>query len=203
MGDAEPSAAEWTPVDRLACERASGRILDVGCATARPGLWQARPDTEVVGVACPSGAPDSDRGRGGDARHIRLPELLPPLGTFDTFLLLSAEADLLGPVPRCRAVLSAFSSASRPHARLVATSAVTAGEKVPAGRGTTRVRERPGRHENPWSTASAFLPGLLLDATEGTPWTVENLLCDRSTGQPLHLVELRHGHRPRRGPTGS
>lgn len=72
VGDAAryfAGAESWSPVERWACQRVAGRVLDVGCGAGRHALPLTQSGHDVVGLdASPGGlcrhATRCERGRG-------------------------------------------------------------------------------------------------------------------------------------------
>ncbi|SPE47600.1 Cypemycin methyltransferase [Streptomyces netropsis] len=195
----------WLPVDRMACERATGRILDIGCGPGRHGSVLVQSGKDVVGIDTSRGGVEVARLRGVEAHVASVTELPDDLGTFDTFLMLGANLGLLGDPERSRGILEGLARHARPGARLLGTNMAFAEEagadpRAPQGvhtarahRGEEFVRMRV-RHRTAATEWFDFLfcpPDRLEEVTRKTPWTVHSVHRDDSTAWPTYLADLR------------
>ncbi|MCD9145069.1 class I SAM-dependent methyltransferase [Streptomyces albireticuli] len=195
----------WLPVDRMACEYATGRILDIGCGPGRHSSVLARAGKDVVGIDTSRGGVEVARLRGVEAHVASVAELPDDLGTFDTFLMLGANLGLLGDQEHSRGVLEGLARHARPGARLLGTNmafAEAAGADPLAPQGVHTARAHSGeefvrmrvRHRTAATEWFDFLfcpPGRLDEVTHGTPWTVHAVHQDDSTAWPTYLADLR------------
>lgn len=86
-------------VDRALLAAAHGRILDIGAGAGRHALaLQNQPDvTSITAIDASPGAVEVARQRGvDDVRQMRIADLRPDLGRFDTLLLAGNNLGLLG-----------------------------------------------------------------------------------------------------------
>lgn len=94
---AEAYFAEPTDTQRSIADRASGRVLDVGCGAGRYALYLQDRGFDVVGIDVSPLAVDVCRRRGlRDARLLAVAQVDASLGSFDTVLMLGNNLGLLG-----------------------------------------------------------------------------------------------------------
>src|SRR5438094_4170986 len=92
---ARPDA--WDTLDRLACAKARGRILDVGAGAGRAALYLQESGHDVVALDVSPGAVDVCQRRGVRRTVIGTVQDMVDAGAepFDTFLLLGSNLGLL------------------------------------------------------------------------------------------------------------
>lgn len=156
VSDASSYFAPPTPqdLDLRACERATGRVLDVGRGAGRHAVAMARAGLEVVGLDTSPGAVEVTKSRGVPAYLGSVADLPDVLGTFDSFVLLGNNLGLLDSTHRAPAVLAALTRLARPGARLYGTCIDPGGTDDPThiayhGRNRMRTAARPTPHPNP------------------------------------------------------
>jgi SAM-dependent methyltransferase len=179
-----PRAEMLAPLDQWACERARGRVLDVGCGSGRHALPLQGRGHEVVAIDPSPGAVRVARLRGVDAVEAGIDDVA-DLGTFNTALLMGNNLGLLGGAERGRQVLALLATAVRPGGILIGSSVDPATETGPEhaeyqalnrGRGrmpgqlTIRVRDRCV--SSPWFDYLQLSVAELRVLTAGTPWSV-------------------------------
>ncbi|HZC25923.1 MAG TPA: methyltransferase domain-containing protein, partial [Actinopolymorphaceae bacterium] len=114
------SPDDWGELDRIACARAIGRVVDVGCGAGRHSLHLQDQGYNVTAVDLSPGACEVARRRGVRRVHQVDLEGLPGLGQrFDTFLLLGNNLALLAAPERAPMVLAALAEAAAPDARVL------------------------------------------------------------------------------------
>jgi SAM-dependent methyltransferase len=178
--------AAWPPLEREACARASGRIVDIGCGAGRHSLALQRHGLAVTGIDVSAGACAVSRARG----VTRVEQLdVEQLGreTFDTFLMLGSTFGLLGSPERAPSVLHALARSAAPGARLLGTGGFSETDNPDhspyhlrnraRGRppGALRIRTRFGDLADPWIELWLFTPDELSALLEGSPWRIERL----------------------------
>ncbi|WP_232668476.1 class I SAM-dependent methyltransferase [Pseudonocardia sp. TRM90224] len=195
---------EWTDVERQLCERATGRVLDIGCGAGRHASALIDRGLDVIGIDPSSGAVAVCRQRG--VRAVRGDACRPPaeLGPFDTFLLLGWNLGLLGSTRNAASVFDALASVAAPGARILGIGADPHGSTDPdhlarldanreRGRlpGQFRIRIRHERLATPFFDFLYCSPTELRGLTEGTPWRVTDVLSADPSGTYGAVLELR------------
>ena len=192
---------EWGELERIACDRAVGRIVDVGCGAGRHSLHLQEGGHDVTAVDASHGACRVARMRGvREVHEIRL-ERLPRLGMrFDSFLLLGNNLALLGSTEHASRALHALAAAAAPKARILGGNADpyrtddpvhldyhAANRRSGRAGGQSRIRTRFGRVADPWFDYLFCSPDELAGLTEDTPWRLAGVEGDG----PGYLAELR------------
>lgn len=192
---------EWNPAELAACDRLTGRVLDVGCGAGRHLLYLQEKGFDCAGIDPSAGACEVSRSRG--VRQVwRLGvDDLADSGIeerFDSFLMLGANLGLLGSAERAPAVLAALASVAAPGARIVGVGGFTASpdpahlayhqRNRAAGRlaGTVRVRTRFRDLADPWVELLFCTADELAGVVDGTPWELAHVESDGDS----HLAEL-------------
>ncbi|GAA3739066.1 class I SAM-dependent methyltransferase [Salinactinospora qingdaonensis] len=193
----------WFPADVVGCEKARGRVLDLGCGAGRHALALQAAGHKVVGVE-PSAAAAVARRRGVDARRGDLWDLPTDLGRFDTFLLLGGNLGMLIGDPRRQAALTALAALAAPDAQLLGSDFEDPDADEPA---RLRARIEHGGYRSPWSHWSGGEPYLpaerLPEVLHGTGWRLAGI--HRVEGEPPggYLVRLRLAKAPPHSPTAA
>jgi SAM-dependent methyltransferase len=172
---------EW---DAWALERATGRVLDVGCGPGRHmAVLQAR-GFDVTGVDPSALLVGICHERGLVAVGGALPELPMDLGTFDTLLLLGNNLGLLGSREEAQEVLAGLAAVASPAAQILATTVdpcpdSCASEHHPYHEANTAAGRLPGhlmlraRYRNladPWFDYLLIAPRDLEELLTDGPW---------------------------------
>jgi SAM-dependent methyltransferase len=195
----EPS--EWSSLERAACERVSGRVLDVGCGAGRHALHLQSRGVDVVATDPSPGACAAARARGvREVHQLGIAEVGEWGERFDTFLLLGNNLGLLGSREAAPRLLAALAVAAAPGARILGGNIDPSGSPEPehaayqqrnldAGRlaGQLRLRVRYRRLADAWFDyllcSAAELGALVADS----PWRIAGV----ETDGPGYLAELR------------
>lgn len=194
---------EWTnPLERQACDQATGRVLDVGCGAGRHAVHLAAKGIEVIGLDVSPGAAAITRARGVPAHEGSAAEPGMSLGRFDTFLMLDCNLGLLESRAMAPKVLSRLAALAQPGARLYGTSIDPDGFKSPAhipyqernqklGRmqGQWRIRVRYHATATDWFDYLYLSPEELAEVADDTGWTLTGVTHDG----PLYLGEFAYG----------
>jgi SAM-dependent methyltransferase len=111
----------WGRLDRWACDRARGRVLDVGAGAGRHALLLQERGHAVVALDVSPLAGEVCRRRG--VRRVVTGTVHDPAaadaGPFDTFLLMGNNLGLLGDVEQAPRLLAALAALAAPGARIV------------------------------------------------------------------------------------
>lgn len=189
---------DWWQVDVMACERAAGRVLAIGCGAGRHALAVARNGHEVIGVEPSADAVTVARDRGLDTRLGSLLDLPEGLGTFDTVLLAGGGLHLVFLAEHQRRALAVLAGIANPGAQLVGTCALLPDGSDPPGFEASafdyRLRVTHGAEVTAWSSwgSTALLPPEhLRELVSGTPWTVEEVYQAMPPDVPSYLARLR------------
>lgn len=103
----------WSPIERWACDQATGRVLDVGCGAGRHAVPLAREGYDVIGMDASPGAVDIARERGVEAIVGAVENPPPELRGFDTVLLLGNNLGLLASPQEAPTVLANLAEVTR------------------------------------------------------------------------------------------
>jgi SAM-dependent methyltransferase len=190
----------WSALEHIACERATGRILDIGCGAGRHALQLQSRGLEVVGIDPSPGACAVSRERGVRIVHQAGISDVAERGRFDTFLLLGNNLALLGSPAAAPEVLAGLAAAASPGARILGGNVDPASTEDPdhasyhqrnldAGRlrGQTRLRVRYGRLAADWFDYLLCSPAELAGLVDDSPWYLAGVEADGSG----YLAELR------------
>jgi SAM-dependent methyltransferase len=192
---------EWDALDTLACQRAIGHVLDVGCGAGRHSLHLQATGHQVTAIDVSAGACGVARARGvRRVRQVRLQDVTDLGERFDTFLLLGNNLALLGSVAQAQEILTALATVATPDARILGRnrdpyltedSVHTAYHAHNRARGRlagqTRIRSRVGRLADPWFDYLFCSRDELVQLLAESPW---RLAAFDSDG-PGYLAELR------------
>ncbi|MFI9650649.1 class I SAM-dependent methyltransferase [Streptomyces sp. NPDC052040] len=109
----------WSPLDRWAIDRVSGRVLDVGVGAGRFAVPLQEGGADVVGLDVSSGALTVCARRGLRERILGTVADLPAHERFDTFLLLGRNLGLLESAAQGPRLLADLARVARPGARII------------------------------------------------------------------------------------
>lgn len=184
---------EWPPIDRWACDRIAGRVLDVGAGVGRHSLGLQERGCDVVALDTSPGAVDVCRLRGVQhAFEGSVEELLATAPEpFDAFLLLGNNLGLLRDAAYARVLLETLAAMSRPGATLAGTCIDPYPSNHPehlayhdanraAGRmaGQVRIRIRYRRLATPWWEYLFCSLDELHGLIDGTGWRIEDSMAE-------------------------
>ncbi|MEQ7126179.1 class I SAM-dependent methyltransferase [Actinopolymorpha sp. B11F2] len=194
-------SADWSDLERAACDRSTGRVLDAGCGAGRHSLYLQERGLDVTAIDPSPGACQVARARGVRKVHQVCLEELPVLGErFDTFLLLGNNLALLGTPEHADVVLDALARSATPNAQVLGGCRDPYVTDDPdhldyhshnrrhgrAG-GQTRLRSRFGRLADPWFDYLFCSRDELARWTEHSPWRLTGV----DEEGPGYLAELR------------
>lgn len=177
---------EW---DAWALERATGRVLDVGCGPGRHmAALQAR-GLNVMGVEPSALLVAICHERGLHAVMGALPDLPASLGTFDTLLLLGNNLGLLGSREKAQTILAGLAAVASPTAQILGTTVdpcpdACASEHHAYHRANTSAGRLPGqlmlraRYRNladPWFDYLLIGPRDLEELLVDGPWRLDDV----------------------------
>jgi SAM-dependent methyltransferase len=193
---------EWADRQQAAVDRATGRILDVGCGAGRAMVPLEARGHETVGVDVSPGAVEVCRRRGLDARERDVADVGDLTGEFDTLLMLGNNFGLVGTRERAPEVLSELAAVAADDAVLYAESrdpTATDDEDHLAyhernrerGRlpGALRIRVRYRRYATPWFDYLLAAPDEMRTLVADTQWTLTEVIGDE-TGDYVGVLEL-------------
>jgi SAM-dependent methyltransferase len=177
-----------SPPDLWACERVTGRVLDVGCGAGRHAVHLMAKKYDVTGVDPSPGAVDVASSRGVPVIQGTIDDLTAS-GTFDTALLMGNNLGLLEGGERGRQVLDKLAALVRPGGRLIGSGVDPSTESDPEhlayqarnrarGRmpGQLRVRVRYRCLSTQWFDYLHASPEELRTLTAGTAWTISDAI---------------------------
>ncbi len=113
---------QWSPLEQEAVQRATGRVLDIGCGAGRHSLYLQQKDFDVTAIDNSPGAIEVCRLRGmKDARVLPIAEIeeFEP-NSFDTILMLGNNFGLFGDAENARLMLKKMFRITSSDARIVA-----------------------------------------------------------------------------------
>ncbi|MEO3755624.1 methyltransferase domain-containing protein [Streptomyces sp. B6B3] len=178
-----PDPAEWKQVERLACERVEGRILDVGCGPGRHAVFLTKNGHDVLGLEPSSGAAAVARARGVEVVEAAVLDAR-DIGTFDTVVMLGNNLGLLGGHEQGRAVLARLARLAAPGAQVLACTQDPSSTDPDhlayqernrrRGRlpGQLRMRYRDRRLATPWFDYLLATPDDVRATVADTDWVV-------------------------------
>ena len=108
------------PLEALACSKATGRVLDIGCGAGRHALAMAARGLDVTGLEPSAGAAQVARDRGVSVLEGRLDQLAE--GEYDTIVMLGNNLSLLAGPGIAPALLTRLAGRAAPGAVLLGQS---------------------------------------------------------------------------------
>jgi SAM-dependent methyltransferase len=185
--------AAWHPLDRWACDRAQGRVLDVGAGAGRAALHLQATGREAVALDVSPLAVEVCRRRGVARTAVGTAADLvaaggPDGGPFDAFLLLGNNLGLLGGAAEAPRLLGALAALAAPGAVLLGAGMDPFRTGAPEhlayharnrarGRlpGQIRMRVRHRGLATSWFDYLFVPPDELAPLLAGTPWRLEHV----------------------------
>lgn len=191
---------EWQSLDHAACDRAMGRVLDVGCGAGRHAVYLQAKGYQVTGIDTSSGAVITAKERGlRDAHELDVEHVDTLDGRFDTILMLGGNLGLLGSPQQAIRILNALAEIAASGARVLAHGLDPYDTAEPGhleyharnrarGRmpGQVRCRPRFRRLVGPWTGLLHCSVDELSTLVASSPWQVGN----SRAFQNNYLVEL-------------
>ncbi|GAA0333512.1 class I SAM-dependent methyltransferase [Streptomyces blastmyceticus] len=183
--------SKWGVLEQRSCDRASGRVLDVGCGPGRHALQLHQQGLEVLGVEPSPGVAAVARERGVDVLGLSADDVSPSLGMFDTVLLGGQNIGLLESREKGPDVLNRLAEVTRPGGALLGVGIDPYLFSNPAhlayleenralGRmaGQQRFRIRHGLITSPWNDFLFASVSELEELAAGTPWQLVDTLTE-------------------------
>jgi SAM-dependent methyltransferase len=109
----------WSPLEHLVADRATGRVLDIGCGAGRHALPLRQQGLDVVGLEPSPGAAAVTRARGIPVVEATVEEAPADLTGFETLLLMGNNLGLLADRATAPRVLESLARMAAPGARLL------------------------------------------------------------------------------------
>ncbi|MBM7789247.1 class I SAM-dependent methyltransferase [Tenggerimyces flavus] len=192
---------EWPALERTACERASGRVLDLGSGAGRHALHLQKRGVDVVALDPSPGACAVARAQGvRDVREAGIEDVAKLGERFDTFLLLGNNLGLLGSREAAPRLLAGLAASAAPGARILGANLDPSGSpdadhaayqqcNKDAGRlaGQLRLRVRYRRLADAWFDYLLCSPAELGELVAESPWQLAHVEEDGAG----YLAELR------------
>ncbi len=191
---------DWPLTDRTACDRATGRILDVGCGAGRHATVLRQRGLDVTGLEPSPAAAAVAVERGVPTIVASIEQPPAGLGRYDTLLLLGNNLGLLGGARTAPAVLAALARLAAPGARVLAAGTDPYGTRDPdhlayhernrrLGRfpGQLRIRVRDGRTCTDWFDYLLPSRAELETVVADSPW---RLVCTGPADGAAYLATL-------------
>jgi SAM-dependent methyltransferase len=181
----------WSETERQVIEKASGRILDVGCGAGRHALYLQEKGFDVTGIDNSPGAVKVCRLRGLKKALVR------PIGeidkfraaTFDTVLMMGNNFGLFGGRRSARALLKKFARITSPTAKIIAGTLdpyrtenenhlqyLRLNRRRGRMSGQIRIRIRYEKAVGEWFDYLFVSPEEMTDILIDTDWRIEELI---------------------------
>lgn len=112
---------EWSELEQQMINKATGKILDVGCGAGRHSLYLQQKGMDVTGIDNSEGALEVCRLRGLENTVLR------PIGdvdkfeddSFDTIIMFGNNFGLFGNAEKAKNILGKFSAITTPDAQII------------------------------------------------------------------------------------
>ena len=202
--DAGRYLAEPVGHDLEALQRATGRVLDIGCGPGRIALHFQKQGHDVVGVDVSPLAIEVCRRRGvADARLLSIDQIDRTLGEFDTIVMMGNNFGLFGNPAKAQRLLRRFARLTSAGARIIAQTLdpyATTDEthlryheqnrRVGRMGGQIRMRIRYKTHKTPWFDYLLVSEAELPDVLNGSGWRVAEVLRTDSAAYTMILRKI-------------
>jgi SAM-dependent methyltransferase len=201
--------AKWPKHEQQAARLARGRVLDIGCGAGRVAMDLQSRGLDVTAIDVSPLAVRICKERGvRKARVMRITDIPPRLGCFDTIVMFGNNFGLFGTPGRARWLLRRFRRCTSADARIIAAVCDPHCTKDPAhlayhernrkrGRlpGQLRVRVRYRDLATPWYDYLFVSKAELEDILLGTGWVLARTI---QSGGPQYAVMLEKTATPTR-----
>ncbi|MEL6900735.1 MAG: methyltransferase domain-containing protein [Cyanobacteria bacterium J06606_4] len=182
---------QWSPLERLAIERASGRVLDIGCGAGRHSLYLQQKGFDVTAIDNSPGAIEVCTLRGLKNAIVKaianIDEFEP--NSFDTVLMFGNNFGLFGDAENAKLILKKLSQITSSEARIIAGTRnpyrTNSQEHLEyhefnqrRGRlpGQIRIRVRYGKAIGSWFDYLFVAPEEMQEIVADTEWQIEEFI---------------------------
>lgn len=113
---------QWSPLERLAIERAKGRVLDIGCGAGRHSLYLQQEGFDVTAIDNSPGAIEVCKLRGLENAIVKAIADVDEFGSnsFDTILMFGNNFGLFGDAENAKLILKKLSRITSSEAQIIA-----------------------------------------------------------------------------------
>lgn len=182
---------QWSPLERLAIERASGRVLDIGCGAGRHSLYLQQKGFDVTAIDNSPGAIEVCTLRGLKNAIVKaianIDEFEP--NSFDTVLMFGNNFGLFGDAENAKLILKKLSQITSSEARIIAGTRnpyrTNSQEHLEYHRfnqrrgrlpGQIRIRVRYGKAIGSWFDYLFVAPEEMQEIVADTEWQIEEFI---------------------------
>jgi SAM-dependent methyltransferase len=207
---------KWPSRQRRALRLARGRVLDVGAGGGRVALHLQEKGYEVVSIDASPGAVETCKRRGvRDARVLRIEDVDPSLGVFDTVVMYGNNLGLLASRTKGRRLLKRLHAVTSDRARILGEilDPYTTEDPVHLGyhahnrkrgrmSGQIRIRIRYRDVATPWFDYLFLSRPELEELLQGTGWRLARTIEDDEPMYAIYVAIMEKEPRARASRSG-